>query len=68
MLSFRFFQFQNQREGHVMLPPAFTHGEREIGIKQIEIDSRAPGLLGILPGGLSGLTSILVLTGLSSIR
>ncbi len=38
-------QLQDEPEGSVVLPPALRHAEREIGLDQIEINSRLPRLL-----------------------
>lgn len=38
-------QLQDEPEGPVVLPPAFLHAEREIGLDQVEINSRFACLL-----------------------
>ena len=43
--GFRLFQFQNERQSHVVLSPARTYGESEVGVEQIEIDPRLTGIL-----------------------
>jgi hypothetical protein len=43
MFAFRLFQFQNQAESHIMLPPSLAHREGQVRIHQVEID---PGLAG----------------------